>query len=79
MGKNDLASIRDTATRCKQEGLPLTECSLRRLAKQGDISACYIGKKALLYWPNIVSFIQNGNNRTAKDTPMQSGVIRRQG
>lgn len=77
--KNDLASIQDTALRCKEEGLPLTECALRRLTQSGDIPACRIGKKSLLYWANVVEFVQSGNNHAAEQSQQQSGSIRRQG
>lgn len=78
MKKSDLATIRDTALRCKEEGLPLTECALRRFAQSGEIPACRIGSKTLLYWTNVVHFVQRGNNQAAEQPPLQNGGIRRQ-
>lgn len=69
----NLASIHNTALRCEQEGVGLTESAIRRLVKSGDIPSVQIGNKALVHWDNLVRFVQQGNNTTP--TP-QSGPIR---
>lgn len=61
MKKYDLSSICDTALRCKRDGVPLTASALRRLVQQGDIPACRIGKKVLLFYPNVLAFVKAGN------------------
>lgn len=58
----ELATIQTTAERCKQEGIGFSESALRMLVKNGDIPACRIGKKVLIYWPNVLRFIEHGNN-----------------
>lgn len=73
----ELASIHDTAQRCADEKIPLAECAIRRLVREGTIPATIIGNKAMVYWPNLLRFIENGNNVTPEEPPHQSGGIRR--
>ena len=54
----DMLSVNQTLTRLKSDGLPLTEYALRMLIKRGAIPVRYVGQKALLYYPNVVSYIQ---------------------
>lgn len=60
--KTDLLTIRKTVERCRDEGIPLPEKALRRLVKNGDIPAIKSGNKSLLYFPNVLKFIECGNN-----------------
>jgi hypothetical protein len=55
---NNLLSINNSAERCKQEGIPLSEKAIRQFVKSGEIPAVFTGKKALIYFPNIVEFIK---------------------
>lgn len=59
---HELANIQNTAQRCKEEGISFSESALRTLVKSGDIPACRLGKKVLIYWPNVLRFIEEGNN-----------------
>ena len=54
----NMLTIRQAVARLKIDGLPLTEYALRMLVKQGAIPVRYVGQKALLYYPNVVSYIQ---------------------
>ena len=54
----NMVTIRQALKRLKADGLPLSEYTLRLLVKRGAIPARYAGQKALLYYPNIVSYIQ---------------------
>ncbi len=58
----DLLSIHDSAERCKAEGLPLSEKAIRRFVKNGDLAAVQTGKKAMVFFPNIIELIKRGNN-----------------
>lgn len=58
----DVATINETLKRARAEGIPLPETALRRWVKSGEIPAVYSGKKALIYWPNIVKFVCGGMN-----------------
>ena len=54
----NMLTIRQAVARLKIDGLPLTEYALRMLVKRGAIPVRYVGQKALLYYPNVVSYIQ---------------------
>ena len=54
----NMLTIRQAVSRLRDDGLPLTEYSLRMLVKRGAIPVRYVGQKALLYYPNVVSYIQ---------------------
>lgn len=58
----DVATINETLERARAEGIPLPETALRRWVKNGEIPAVYAGKKALLYWPNVVRFVCGGTD-----------------
>lgn len=53
----NMLTIRQAVNRLKEDGLPLSEYSLRLLVKRGSIPVRYVGQKALVYYPNIVSFL----------------------
>ena len=54
----DVLTIREAVQRAKAEGLPLSEYSLRYFIRSGAIPTRKVGQKALVYYPNIVSFIR---------------------
>ena len=58
----DVLTINEALKRAHAEGIPLPETALRRWVKSGEIPAVYAGKKALIYWPNIVKFVCGGMN-----------------
>lgn len=53
----NLLSINETVARSKLEGLPITETALRRWVRNGTLHATYAGRKALIYWPNLVKLL----------------------
>lgn len=71
----DLLSIHKTAERCKAEGIPLAEHAIRRFVKTGDLPAVQTGRRALVYFPNVIEFVKNGNNQ--QDEPTEIGNIHR--
>lgn len=63
MNKNNkqIASIRATAVRCRDAGLPLGETTLRALVRSGDLPATYVGqnkKRALIRWKDVIAFLK---------------------
>lgn len=53
----NVLSINETVARSKLEGLPVTETALRRWVRDGTLHATYAGRKALLFWPNVVKLL----------------------
>lgn len=58
--KNTL-TIPEAAARLREEGLPLGEHALRTFVRRGEIPSIKLGRKYLLYYPNILRFIERGN------------------
>ena len=52
----DVLTVRATVQRAKNEGLPISEYSLRSWIKQGKIPVRFAGAKQLVYWPNVAEF-----------------------
>ncbi|NLW78740.1 MAG: helix-turn-helix domain-containing protein [Ruminococcaceae bacterium] len=56
-----LASIHNTALRCRTEGIGLSESAIRRLVKTGDIPCIMVGNKALINWNSLLYFLEQGS------------------
>lgn len=54
----NVVTIRECVQRAKADGLPVSEYTLRQWVKTGAIPARKVGTKALIYYPNLVSFLQ---------------------
>ena len=54
----NVVTIRECVQRAKAEGLPVTEYTLRHWLRTGAIPARKVGSKALIYYPNLVRFLQ---------------------
>lgn len=78
----DVMTIPATLERARAEGLPVTEYSLRAWIKSGALPVRRIGRKSLVYWPNLRSFLACDEGG---DIPLQTeesggyGTIRRLG
>lgn len=77
----EVLTIRESVQRAQAEGLPVSEYSLRRWIKAGELPVRMIGKKALVFYPTLVSFItcENGTGDNPKPATMEAGGIRRLG
>ena len=49
----DVLTIREAVQRSKDEGVPVSEYTLRRWVKIGAIPTRQAGTKTLLYWPRL--------------------------
>lgn len=54
----DVVTIREAVQRAKADGLPVSEYSLRAWVKSGAIPVRKVGQKALLFYPQLVRFLQ---------------------
>lgn len=54
----DILTIREAVTRCKEEGIPVSEYTLRGWIRTGEIPVRKVGRKALIFYPNLVRYIQ---------------------
>lgn len=69
-----VATIPRTAARCKAEGIGLSANQLRVLCKRGQLKHTQMGNKPLIYWPNLLEFLESG---TPDPPPPEVGKIRR--
>lgn len=62
----NMVTIRQALPRLSDDGMQMSEYSLRLLIKRGAIPVRYVGKKALIFYPNIVSYLQciNGGDNS---------------
>lgn len=75
----NMVTIRQAVSRLKSDGLPLTEYSLRMLVKRGSVPVRFIGQKALLYYPNIISYLKCDDGGDNTPIAEQTSSIRQIG
>lgn len=54
----NVLTIREAVQRAKADGLPVSEYALRHWVKIGAVPVRKIGQKVLLYYPNLVKYLQ---------------------
>ena len=73
----NVVTIRGAVARAKAEGLPVSEYTLRGWIRAGVIPIRHAGSKMLLYYPNLVRYLQcedGGDNSPA--TVAAAGIRR---
>ena len=76
----NILTIREAVQRAKQEGLPISEYTLRHLIKTGAIPVRKVGKtgtKILLFYPNLVRYMQCEDGGDNKPAAVAASGIRR--
>ena len=53
-----VVTIREAVQRAKTEGFPVSEYTLRQWVKSGAVPVRKVGQTALLYYPNLVRYLQ---------------------
>lgn len=53
----DIATIRNTAARCREEGIPVGEKTLRRWVEEQKLPAVRTGRKILVSWQNLMDYL----------------------
>lgn len=71
---SDVLTVREAVQRSKDEGVPVSEYTLRRWVKTGAIPTRQAGTKTLIYWPRLVEFLTCDNAPAATGEP--TGVRR---
>lgn len=51
-------TIREAVQRAKVDGFPVSEYTLRQWVRTGAIPTRKVGQKALLYYPNLIKYLQ---------------------
>lgn len=73
----DVMTIREAAARAKAEGLPVSEYTLRRWIKTGAVPARNAGSKMLLFYPNLVRYLQCEDGGDNSPAAVAAASIRR--
>lgn len=78
MGTNNVVTIREAVQRAKADGLPVSEYTLRHWVRIGAVPTRKVGQKALLFYPNLVRFLQceDGADNTPATVADSSGIRR---
>ena len=74
----DVVTIREAVQRAKRDGLPISEHALRCWVKTGAIPARKVGQKALIFYPNLVRYLQceDGSDNHPSTVAVQNGIRR---
>ena len=54
----NVVTIREAVQRAKDDGLPVSEYTLRMWIRSGAIPTRKVGQKSLLFYPNLVRYLQ---------------------
>lgn len=54
----NVLTIREAVQRAKADGLPISEYTLRQWVRTGAIPTRKVGQKVLLFYPNLVRYLQ---------------------
>lgn len=69
-------TIRQTIARLHREGMNVTENSLRVWVRAGVLPAAFCGKKAYIYYPNVIKLLTEGIPPQQKPEPVAVNGIR---
>lgn len=74
----NVLTIREAVQRAKSDGLPVSEYTLRQWVRTGAIPARKVGQKALLFYPNLVRYLQceDGADNTPATVAAAGGIRR---
>lgn len=64
----DVVTVREAVKRAKQDGFPVSEYTLRQWICTGAVPVRKVGKKSLIFYPNLVRYLQcedGGDNKPA--------------
>ncbi len=68
-------TIRQTVARLHREGMNVTENSLRVWRRTGALPAAFAGRKAYIYYPNVIKLLTEGVPPQHKAEPVAvSGI-----
>ena len=77
--EKQILTIQETVSRAKQEGMPVSEYTLRRALRSGAIPCRTVGRKYLIAWQNVVKWLlcENGQDNKPIDLVSVTSGIRR--
>ena len=73
----NVMTIREAVKRARSEGMPVTEYTLRRWIRTGQLPTRKVGNKVLLFYPNLVRFLECADGCDNPAAVAETGGIRR--
>ena len=73
----NVLTIREAVTRAKAEGYPISENCLRSWVRTGAVPVRNAGNRKLLFYPNLVRYLQCEDGGDNSPAPVTVGGIRR--
>lgn len=73
----NVLTIREAVQRAKADGLPISEYTLRQWVRTGAIPTRKVGQKALLFYPNLVRYLQCEDGADNTPATVAASGIRR--
>lgn len=62
----NVLTIREAVQRAKADGMPVSEYTLRQWVKSGAIPVRKVGQKVLLFYPNLIRYLQCEGSEATK-------------
>lgn len=74
----NVVTIREAVQRARNDGMPVSEYTLRHWVKSGAIPVRKVGQKVLLYYPNLLRYLQceDGKDNQPATVAARPGVRR---
>lgn len=74
----NVCTVREAVQRAKQDGMPVSEYTLRQWIRAGSIPIRKAGTKILLFYPHLVSYLQceNGCDNQPAPVAVSAGIRR---
>ena len=72
----ETGTIPQTLEHLRADGFYISENALRTWVKTGSIPASYCGKRAYIWYPNVLAFLREGNAPAVTPTKAVNGIRR---
>jgi len=59
----NIMTVREAVQRARADGMPVSEYTLRRWIRTGDIPVRRVGQKVLIFYPNLIKYLQCVDDR----------------
>ena len=67
---SNVLTIREAVQRAKSDGMPVSEYTLRQWIRSGAIPVRKVGQKVLLFYPNLIRYLQCEGSEVTQSTAM---------
>lgn len=77
----EILNMQDTLAKAASLNIPLSEYTLRRAIRNGDLPCRIVGRTYLIAWPNVIKWLMcaDGSDNRTDVQPVRSNKIRRIG